>query len=46
MKEISKTKKDASQDQIEKEDVNEEKEVVTDAVESEELAETEESETL
>ena len=31
---------------IEKEDVNEEKEVVTDAVESEELAETEESETL
>ncbi|WP_195993406.1 DNA-directed RNA polymerase subunit beta [Faecalibacillus faecis] len=31
---------------IEKEDVNEEKEVVTDAVESEELAKTEESETL
>ena len=31
---------------IEKEDVNEEKEVVTDAVESKELAETEESETL
>lgn len=31
---------------IEKENVNEEKEVVTDAVESEELAETEESETL
>ena len=31
---------------IEKEDVNEEKEVATDAVESEELAETEESETL
>ena len=31
---------------IEKEDVKEEKEVVTDAVESEELAETEESETL
>ena len=31
---------------IEKEDVNEEKEVVTDAVESEELAETEESESL
>lgn len=31
---------------IEKEDVNEEKEIVTDAVESEELAETEESETL
>lgn len=31
---------------IEKEDVTEEKEVVTDAVESEELAETEESETL
>ncbi len=31
---------------IEKEDVNEEKEVVTDAMKSEELAETEESETL
>lgn len=46
MKEISKMKKRRFPRSIEKEDVNEEKEVVTDAMKSEELVETEESESL
>lgn len=45
MKEISKMKKDVSQDQL-KRRCKRRKEVVTDAMKSEELVETEESESL